>query len=209
MLDEIGRSNRFYQRHFEDVDFDAESDDLNHLPFTTRAQIESDQREHPPYGTNLTYPLQNYCRFHQTSGSGGYPVRWLDTPQSWEWFGKCWGIILRAAGAKPGDRLMFPFSFGPFVGFWAAFESAAAMGLLCLAAGGMTTSARLKMLIDNAVDIVFCTPTYALRMAEVAALEKINLAAAPCSRVHRRRRTGRQHSIGSRSHRSCVGRPPV
>jgi phenylacetate-CoA ligase len=77
-----------------------------------------------------------------------------------------------------GDRLFFPFSFGPFVGFWAAFESAAAMGYLCIPAGGMSTAARLRMIVDNAVTAVFCTPTYALRMAEVTREEKIDLAAS-------------------------------
>jgi phenylacetate-CoA ligase len=71
---------------------------------------------------------------------------------------------------------MFPFSFGPFVGFWAAFDGAAAMGCLCLPAGGMSTSARLRMVIDNAVDFVLCTPTYALHVADVAAQEGIDLA---------------------------------
>jgi phenylacetate-CoA ligase len=50
------------------------------------------------------------------------------------------------------------------------------MGYLSLPAGGMSTSARLKMLMDNQINFVFCTPTYALRMAETAAAEGIDLA---------------------------------
>jgi phenylacetate-CoA ligase len=84
-------------------------------------------------------------------------------------------VIFRAAGAKPGDRALFPFSFGPFIGFWAAFEAAHSMGLLAIPAGGLTTSSRLKMLLDNDATVVCCTPTYALRMAEVAAEEKTDL----------------------------------
>jgi phenylacetate-CoA ligase len=47
----------------------------------------------------------------------------------------------------------------------------------------MTTSARLRMLIDNDVDIVCCTPTYALRMAEVAKEEGIDLAGSKVSKL--------------------------
>ena len=43
------------------------------------------------------------------------------------------------------ERLMFPFSFGPFVGFWAAFEGAVALGNLCLPAGGLSTGSRLNL----------------------------------------------------------------
>jgi phenylacetate-CoA ligase len=110
-------------------------------------------------------------------------MRWLDTPESWDWFKKLWGTIYRAAGVRPGHRLMFPFTFGPFVGFWAAFDGATALGNLALAAGGMSTAARLRMLVENHVDVVCCTPTYALRMAEVAEQEHVDLAAAKVSKL--------------------------
>jgi phenylacetate-CoA ligase len=183
LLSEIRGKNRFYTDKFAGLNFNPLLHDLSRLPFTTRKELEADQIAHLPYGTNLTYPLDNYCRLHQTSGSGGRAMRWLDTRESWDWFKKLWGTIYAAAGVKRGDRLMFPFSFGPFVGFWAAFESAAAMGNLSLAAGGMTTTARLKMLLDNEVDVVCCTPTYALHMAQVARTEGIDLPGAKVSKL--------------------------
>ena len=73
---------------------------------------------------------------------------------------------------------MLPFSFGRFVGFGSAFEAATSLGALTLAAGGMTTSARLGYLLDNEVTVIFCTPTYALRMLEVAADEGLDMASS-------------------------------
>jgi phenylacetate-CoA ligase len=183
LLTEILGKNSFYTAKFAGLNFDPLRHPLDRLPFTTRKELEADQLAHPPYGTNLTYPLDRYCRLHQTSGSGGRPMRWLDTRESWDWFKRLWVTIYSAAGVKPGDRLMFPFSFGPFVGFWAAFESAAAMGNLALAAGGMTTAARLQMLLDNDVDVVCCTPTYALHMAQSAKAEGIDLPNAKVSKL--------------------------
>ena len=152
---------------------------LQDLPFTTKAELVKDQEKHPPFGSNLTFPLANYCRFHQTSGSVGNPIRWLDTQESWEWMLGNWSYIFRAAGLKASDRICFAFSFGPFLGFWAAFEAATKYGALCFAAGGLGTSARLRFMLDNGITAVCCTPTYALRMAEVAANEKINIALSP------------------------------
>lgn len=174
VLREILPANRFYSSKFASIGVDAP--ELSRLPFTTRQEIEQDQQQNPPYGTNLTYPMAQYCRYHQTSGTSGQPVRWLDTRENWDWFMKCWEVILRAAELSAGERLMFPFSFGPFIGFWAAFESASKLGFLCLPAGGMTTSARLRMLLDNEINIVFCTPTYALHLAQTAAEQGIDLA---------------------------------
>ncbi|HYE21644.1 MAG TPA: AMP-binding protein [Tepidisphaeraceae bacterium] len=176
MLGEVLKSNEFYRAKYAGLNFDAARDPIHALPFTTRAELEAGQVARPPYGTNLTYPVERYCRYHQTSGSGGRPMRWLDTAESWNWFKKLWGIIFRAAGVGPGDRVFFPFSFGPFVGFWAAFEGAAALGNLAVPAGGLTTTARLKMMLDNGAAVVCCTPTYALRMAEVAREERIDLS---------------------------------
>lgn len=176
LVDAVRNENPFYRRKLQGCELHSDRDLLARLPLTTRAELEADQLASLPFGTNLTYPLDRYCRFHQTSGTNGRPMRWLDTAESWAWFERCWGIIFAAAGVGAGDRLFFPFSFGPFVGFWAAFESASAFGYLSIPAGGMSTAARLRMIVDNAVTVVFCTPTYALRMAEVACEEKIDLA---------------------------------
>lgn len=175
MLRAVLPTNAFYRGKLAGLKSAADAP-LSDLPFTTRAELQQDQIEHPPYGTNLTHPLDRYIRLHQTSGSAGVPLRWLDTADDWTWWRKCWGMIYRAAGLTPADRLIFTFSFGPFIGFWSAFDSALSLGNMCLAAGGMTTLARLRHLLDNDVTFVCCTPTYALRMAETAAAEGIDLA---------------------------------
>jgi len=159
--------------------FDAVRDPFHRLPFTTRAEIQQDQLDHPPYGTNLTYPRERYVRLHQTSGSTATPLRWLDTAESWAWFKGCWKGLYKAAQLTREDRLVFPFSFGPFIGFWGGFEAAAELGNLVLAAGGMTTSARLRYLIDNQATVVCCTPTYALHMVEVAEEQGLRLTESP------------------------------
>ncbi len=179
MLREVRAANPFYQRKLAGVSFDAAKDPLERLPFTTRAEVQQDQLDHPPYGTNLTYALERYVRHHQTSGSTATPLRWLDTADSWAWFRGSWTALYRAAGLNPDDRLVFPFSFGPFIGFWGGFEAAAELGNLVLAAGGMTTSARLRYLLDNEATVVCCTPTYALRLAEVAEAEGLRLPDSP------------------------------
>src|SRR6185437_6235441 len=143
LLEQVRAGNQFYRQKLEGVSFDPLRDPLDRLPLTTRAELEADQTAHPPYGRNLTYPLDQYTRLHQTSGTGGRPMRWLDTRQSWEWFARCWGIILTSSGVTSSDRVLFAFSFGPFVGFWGAFEGTCALGTLCLPAGGMSTVARL------------------------------------------------------------------
>lgn len=144
-------------------------------PFTTKTELVADQLAHPPYGTNLTFPLERYTRCHQTSGSTGSPLRWLDTPESWTWMLDNWETVHRQAGTTAADRIFFAFSFGPFLGFWTAFESAQRLGCLVFAGGGMTSMARLRAILDLRATILCCTPTYAIHLAEVAAKEGLDL----------------------------------
>ncbi len=172
LLDVVLPANRFYAAKVARSRLPADRLHLpevfSQLPFTSKSELVADQREEPPYGTNLTFPITHYTRLHQTSGTSGQPLRWLDTPKTWDWMLGCWQQCYRAGQITPADRFFFPFSFGPFLGFWTAFEAATRYGCLALAGGGMTSLARLRFLLDNRVSVVLCTPTYALRLAEVA-----------------------------------------
>ena len=175
LFDEILPRNPFYARKF--AGFSPE--DFPSLPFTTKAELIENQIAHPPYGDLLTYPPNRYVRLHQTSGTSGQPLRFLDTNESWNRMLGTWDQMFQLIGLRPDDRLFFAFSFGPFIGFWTAFESAMRRGRLCLASGGMSSAARLRFLLDNEATLVLCTPTYALRLAEVAREEGIDLASSP------------------------------
>jgi phenylacetate-CoA ligase len=178
LVTELIPGNKFYTRKLESagVGFDVASlaDFSARFPLTTKAELVADQQMQPPYGTNLTYPLNCYTRYHQTSGTSGMPLRWLDTNESWAAMTESWAEVFRAAGVMAGDRVMFAFSFGPFLGFWLAFAAAEKLGCLSLPGGGLSSVARLRMMRDNQANILCCTPTYALRLAEVAATERID-----------------------------------
>jgi phenylacetate-CoA ligase len=174
LLAEIVPRNAFYAARLAGADLT----DFTRLPFTTKADLLADQAANPPYGSVLTYPRERYCRLHQTSGTSGQPLRWLDTRESWDWMLGCWQRMFAMIGLRPDDRLFFAFSFGPFLGFWTAYDAASRSGRFCLPAGGMSSGARLRLLLDNQATIVFCTPTYALRLAEVAQTEGLDLAAS-------------------------------
>ncbi len=175
-------SNSFYSNKLADCGFEkgvlSVSDFVSKCPFTNKQEAVDDQATHPPYGTNLTYPLERYTRCHNTSGSTGKPLRWLDTNETWDWMLSNWGEVFQAAAVTATDRIYFAFSFGPFLGFWTAFESALRIGALCLPGGGLSSAARLKNLIEQQATVLCCTPTYAIHLAQAAAREGIDLKQA-------------------------------
>jgi phenylacetate-CoA ligase len=125
---------------------------------------------------NQTYPTAQYSRFHQTSGTRGRPQILLETAQDWEWWLATWQTIYDAADVRADDRVLMAFSFGPFIGFWSAFEAAVRRGCLLLPCGGMSTRSRIEMIAASGTTVVLCTPTYALHMAEVGIEHKMPLA---------------------------------
>ena len=154
-------------------------DDLRCLPLTAKNELVADQATHPLFGTNLTYPLERYVRVHQTSGTTGTPLRWLDTQASWEWWARCWGFVLVGAGVRHGDRAFFPFSFGLFVGFWAGFEGARALGVLAIPGGGQDSPTRLTTMETLGATVLVCTPSYALHLLQIARERGVDPARLP------------------------------
>jgi phenylacetate-CoA ligase len=176
-VESLLQTNRFYRERLHPV---STWDDFARLPLTTKDEITADQQANPPFGTNLTFPIDRYSRLHQTSGtSGTAPLRWLDTAESWDWWVRIWADhIYRSAGVQPDDRVFFAFSFGPFIGFWSAFSGAERLGALVIPGGAMTTEQRLRTMVELRATVLCSTPTYAIRMAEAAQSAGIDLAAS-------------------------------
>jgi phenylacetate-CoA ligase len=142
--------------------------DLSSLPFTSKQDLVIDQELHPLFGSNLSYPLDEYIRLHQTSGTTGRPLKVLDTQESWDWWADCWASVYQAAGVTRDDIVFLAFSFGPFIGFWSAYEGAKRLGTLTVPGGGMDTLQRLRAIQEIGATVLVCTPSYALHLAEVA-----------------------------------------
>jgi phenylacetate-CoA ligase len=180
LLSAILPSNRFYARKLAACAPGLSLTNLDEfsrsIPTTSRHEIVKDRLANQPYGTNLTFPLEDYIRCHQTSGTTAAPLRWLDTSESWDHILENWVQIFGAAGVTPRDRFFFAFSFGPFLGFWSALEAVHRLGHFCFPGGSMSSLARLQAILDNNITVLCCTPTYAQHLGELAREKKVSMA---------------------------------
>jgi len=170
-LSRILPHNRFYEQKIlsNQASLNLRSlNDLADFPFTTKQELVADQELHPLFGTNLTYPINEYIRLHQTSGTTGRPLKILDTQESWDWWAECWTSVYQSAGVTRDDIVFLAFSFGPFIGFWSAYEGAKRLGALTAPGGGMDSLQRLRAMQEIDATVLVCTPSYALHLAEVA-----------------------------------------
>lgn len=181
-LQRVLPQNAFYMQKYTNAQVPSTLEslaDLARLPFTTKYEFVEDQVINPPFGTNMTYDLSSYIRLHQTSGTTGRPLKVPDTSESWDWWMDCWATVYKAAGVTREDIIYVAFSFGPFIGFWAAYEGARRLGVLAVPGGGMDSLQRLRAMQDVGATVLVSTPSYALRLAEVAGEHGIDLSTFP------------------------------
>ena len=110
LLGHLRRRNRFYAPRLEAAGLDGQvaslADFRARMPHTLKRELAEDQAAHPPYGTNLSAPLEAYVRLHQTSSTSGTPLRWLDTAEGWSWMLDGWVNVLERSGVRPDDRVL-------------------------------------------------------------------------------------------------------
>ena len=180
LLELVLERNPFHQARL------AGWDRATELPPLTKSELVADQAAHPPFGTNLTYPLDRYVAMHQTSGTTGPPLRVLDTADDWAWWRACLARSFEQVGIGADDRVALAFSFGPHIHFWATKEGLQEVGAMAVVTGGMTSAQRLQTIADTRATALACTPTYALRLHEVAVEQQMEgaletIAAVVCT----------------------------
>ena len=179
LLATILPTNRFYQEKLGACSGLTALSQLQDLPFTTKAELLAEDS----FANNLTWGKEHYVRFHRTSGTKGNPMAVLDTAEDWQWWMEVWQYVLDAADVTAEDRAFLAFSFGPFIGFWSAHDALVARGVMSIPGGGLSTRSRLDLISSSQPTILFCTPTYALRMAEVAVEHGIDLTNSSVKRI--------------------------
>jgi phenylacetate-CoA ligase len=148
---------------------------IRNVPVVEKTFFECKDKRHL-YGDSLAVPEDEVVYFHQTSGTTSRPLRQPDTYEDWCWWAECWATVLWAQGIRPNDRVLFPFNYSTFIGFWGAHYACEKIGAEIISTGGMSTKERLGKIRELGITAIITTPTYAFRMAESAVEEGFDLA---------------------------------
>jgi phenylacetate-CoA ligase len=155
----------FYQAAFLKAGITADAirspDDLRRLPFTTK----QDLRDHYPLGM-LAVPRDQVSRFHGSSGTTGKPTFVAYTRQDLETWADLCARFLVAGGLRRGHTVQLAFGYGLFTGGFGLHQGAERAGAAVVPAGSGNTERQLMLLQDLQTDVLVCTPSYAVRIAE-------------------------------------------
>ena len=204
----------WYARRFAEAGFDPESlgslDDLRRIPLLTRDEWMESQAAAPPYGELPAIGPEGAIRVHTTSGTTGRgPLRALDSRKDWAWIAEMWCYGIWGCGVRPSDVAYIAFGYGSFIGFWGLHYAMEKVGVLNVPGGAQTTEARVRQIVDFGATVVASTPTYALRLAQEAAVQGIDLPGSARQRLILSGRARRLDPADEGADRGAVGRQGV
>jgi len=105
-------------------------------------------------------------RIHASSGTTGKPTVVGYTANDVAMWAECVARSIRAAGARPGDKVHISYGYGLFTGGLGAHYGAEHLGLTVIPFGGGQTERQVQLLKDFAPDIIMVTPSYMLALAD-------------------------------------------
>jgi len=171
----------FYRKKFDEAglkpqDIRSLEDFKRKVPLTDKSDFIHLQQEQPPYGPTLALPQEFVTHHSETSGTTGVPLgipfSMVDTVR----YGESWVYGFWGLGIRPGDSFYFAFGWGNFAGFWSAYWGARRLGCRVISGGGLDTKGHIQAILRLKPTVLISTPTFALRMAAVAAEMGVDLA---------------------------------
>jgi len=136
-------------------------EDLARFPFTTKADL----RETYPFGM-FAVPMDRIVRIHASSGTTGKPTVVGYTAKDIDTWSSVMARSMRAAGARPGDKVHVAYGYGLFTGGLGAHYGAERLGLAVIPLGGGMTERQVQLIADFKPDIIMVTPSYMLAIAD-------------------------------------------
>lgn len=136
-------------------------EDISKLPITYK----QDLRDSYPFGL-FTVPKSQLQRIHCSSGTTGKPTVVGYTKEDVELFSEVVARSLNAAGARRGMQLHNAYGYGIFTGGLGLHYGAEKLGMSVLPISGGMTVRQVDLIIDFKPEVICCSPSYALTIAD-------------------------------------------
>jgi phenylacetate-CoA ligase len=160
----------FYREALRAAGVDAESmrsaDDVRRLPFT----VKEDLRRNYPLGL-LAVPRSEVARVHGSSGTTGKPTFVAYTKRDLDTWSGLVARFLVAGGLRSEHLVHVAFGYGLFTGGFGLHYGIEKVGAGVIPAAGGNTPRQVLLIRDLGAEVLVCTPSYALHIAEVARAE--------------------------------------
>jgi phenylacetate-CoA ligase len=162
----VGVHVPFYRKKFNEMKLESDRinslDDLRRLPFT----MKQDLRDNYPYGL-FAIPLRDVVRVHSSSGTTGTATVVGYSKNDITNWSNLVARILCSAGVTPNDVIQIAFGYGLFTGGFGLHYGAERLGASVIPISAGNTKRQIHIMRDFKTTALVCTPSYALKMADV------------------------------------------
>lgn len=138
-------------------------DDMHLLPLTTK----EDLRQNYPFGM-FAAPKEKIIRYHASSGTTGNPTVVGYTKKDMEVWKECIARVVTMGGVTRHDTAHVSFGYGLFTGAFGLHQGLEKVGAGVVPMSSGNTQKQIKIMKDFGATVLIATPSYALRLAEVA-----------------------------------------
>jgi phenylacetate-CoA ligase len=167
---QLGRLREVARRRGIDARVDS-LDDLRDLPFTTK----EDLRDHYPLGMMIV-SHDRLVRLHSSSGTSGKPTIVGHTFGDLDVWADIMARSLAAAGVGRGTMLHNAYGYGLTTGGFGFQQGAELLGATVVPAAGASLDLQMQLLHDLRTQVLCCTPSFAVQIAEAARAGGVELA---------------------------------
>jgi phenylacetate-CoA ligase len=149
-------------------------DDIARLPFTTKDEM----RDVYPYGL-LASDKEKIVEIHTSSGTTGKPVVDAYTRNDIEVWSEVMARTLSSGGVTSADIVQNAYGYGLFTGGLGVHYGARKIGAMVIPISGGNTKRQLSVLQDFGTNVLTCTPSYSLYLAEAGREEGVDWSKLP------------------------------
>lgn len=165
----------YYRQQFENLGIRPEDikslEDLPRLPFTMKHVL----RDNYPFGL-FAVPMNKVVRVHASSGTTGKPTVVGYTQGDLNTWANMMARALTMAGATPDSIVQVAFGYGLFTGGLGIHYGVERLGATVVPSSGGNTQKQIMLMQDFGTNILTCTPSYALHLAEVMEEMEVDLS---------------------------------
>jgi phenylacetate-CoA ligase len=177
MVGYVSETSPFWRRKFADAGVEPEMirgiADLPRLPFTTRAELDAEQAEHPPFGEYTCSPQEQWMGIFTTSGTSGRKLKRVVSRRDWRLM---IDRFYRHPGPPPGEIFMLLGPIDGLLGPAVGVEAMRERGAIPVLAGLWDTRTKVQAIAELRPGVIAGAASYIVHLAEVAQEMGVDLA---------------------------------
>jgi phenylacetate-CoA ligase len=169
----IAENSPFYQNLIgkETLIAASQAASISKLPFTTKEDLLADQKNCPPFGSNVCVGLNEVSRVHKTSGTTQDPLLILLAESDIKEAINAGGRAFQAAGLKPDDIVVHCLNYCMWSGGFTDHQCLEATGAVVVPYGVGNSSELIETILSLGVTAIHCTPSYLTKLWDVVTQE--------------------------------------